>query len=227
MHREVHRRDELVLVDRRRQVVLEQVGRRDVARAAAPAGHGHRPLGRQQDRRHVRGRVAVGERAAQRPAVAHLLVGDRRRDHRGQAQVAGRHLVMRRHRADAGGPVVALDAGQLADPAQVHQQRRRRQPQLHQRQQRVAAGEELRVLAAVAQRAQRRVERLGSDVVELGAGSCPTSLARRGRSGAGGSARRGRRAPCPAPSWPGPRPTPGPPGSPATPASASAACRCR
>ena len=43
----------------------------------------------------------------------------------------------------------ARDAAQARDPPQVDEQRRRREPQLHQRQQRVPAGQELRVLAAV------------------------------------------------------------------------------
>ena len=169
---------DLVLGDRRRQVVLEQVGRRDLALRRRRRGHGHRALGGQQDRRHVGGRVAVGERAADRPAVAHLLVGDRRRGRRGQPEVARSPtwwcVVIAPIRTV---PLSRSMPVQPGDPAQVDQQRRRRQPQLHQRQQRVAAGEQLRVLAALAQRAERLVERLGRRRSRTRRGSCRTSLA--------------------------------------------------
>ena len=64
-------------------------------------------------------------------------------------------------------PFGAVDAAQLLDAAQVDQQRGRRQPQLHQRDQRVPAGEDLGLLAAVGERSQRLVERPGRHVVEL------------------------------------------------------------
>src|SRR4029079_8744013 len=73
---------------------------------------------------------------------------------------------------------VAADPGQPGHPPQVDEQRPRRQAQLHPRDARVHAGEQLRVLAAVAQRGERVVERLGRDVVELGrdhAGAPPFS----------------------------------------------------
>src|SRR5215207_7657008 len=72
------------------------------------------------------------------------------------------------HGADTEGAVLALDAGESRHAPQVDEQRRRRQPQLHQRQQRVSARQHLGVLAALAQRALRRLERLRRDVVELG-----------------------------------------------------------
>ena len=50
----------------------------------------------------------------------------------------------------------------------VDQHRRRRQPQLHQRQQRVAAGEELGVVAVLGEQRDRVVERVGAGVGERG-----------------------------------------------------------
>ena len=76
----------------------------------------------------------MSDRAADRSAVPHLLVGDQARRVRGHAQFARLcHIGMGRQRAD-------LDAiGRLADPAQVgqlpqvHQKLRRGEPQLHER----------------------------------------------------------------------------------------------
>lgn len=109
------------------------------------------------------------ERAADRPAVADLLVGDPRRRLGQHAQLrAALEVGVAGQRADPPAAVLALDRAQAGDPAQVDEQRRRRQPQPHQRQQRVAAGERLRLLAAVGERGQRGVERVGGGVVELG-----------------------------------------------------------
>ena len=53
----------------------------------------------------------------------------------------------------------------------VDQDRRRRQPQLHERQQRVAAGEELGLVAVLGQRGDGLVDAAGADVVERRRGS--------------------------------------------------------
>ena len=164
--REVDRRDDLVLADHRRQVVLEEVRGRDLALARAAADR-HRAVGGEQDRRQVGGGVAVGDRAADGPHVADLLVGDRRRRGGDEPEVAGRDVVVAGHRTELDRVAVGRNATQLLDPAQVDQQGRRGEPQLHQRDQRVPAGEDLRVLAAVGQRRQRLVERAGRNVVEL------------------------------------------------------------
>ena len=84
-----------------------------------------------------------------------------------QAVAARGHVVVAHHRAEAQDAALAGDALELLDAPQVDEQRGRRQPQLHQRDQRVPAGEQLGVLAAVAQRGQRLVERPGRHVVEL------------------------------------------------------------
>src|SRR5690606_7465592 len=71
------------------------------------------------------------------------------------------------HRADPVAAVLALDAVQPGDLAEVHEQCRRGDPELHQRDQRVAARERLRVVAALREQADRLVERVGRGVVEL------------------------------------------------------------
>ena len=91
-------------------------------------------------RRSCRGCAPAGRRSAPPPADHAELVAVLER------RVAG-------ERADPHAAVRALDAAQLGDAADVDQQRRRRQAQLHQRQQRVAAGQQLRVLAALARAA--------------------------------------------------------------------------
>ncbi len=88
--------------------------------------------------------------------------------HRGKAERRlALHGGVRRHRPDPPAPVGALDARQPRHAAEVDEQRRRGEPQLHERQQRVAAGEDLGVLAALAEGGQRLVDRGGPDVVEL------------------------------------------------------------
>ena len=52
--------------------------------------------------------------------------------------------------------------------ADVDEHRRGRQPQLHQRQQRVAAGEELGVVAVLGEQRDRFVDRVGAGVGERG-----------------------------------------------------------
>ena len=70
----------------------------------------------------------------------------------------------------ADGDVVAgvADVGEIAQAADVDQHRRRRQPQLHEREQRVAAGEQLGVVAVLTEQADRLVGRVGPLVVERG-----------------------------------------------------------
>src|ERR1700754_1440439 len=77
-------------------------------------------------------------------------------------------LGMRRQRTDPPGPVFAADAAQARNLAQVDEQRRRREPQLHQRDQRVSAGEQLGILATVHEHLDRLIQRPGDRVVEFG-----------------------------------------------------------
>jgi hypothetical protein len=58
--------------------------------------------------------------------------------------------------------------GEVADATDVDEHGRRREPQLHERQQRHAAREELCVLAVLGDERQRLVGRAGAHVVERG-----------------------------------------------------------
>ena len=71
----------------------------------------------------------------------------------------------------------AADAGQLVQPADVDQQLGLGQPQLHHRQQRVAAGQQLGVVAVLGQQRQRVLGRLGGDVLERRGDHAVTSAA--------------------------------------------------
>ena len=107
-------------------------------------------LQRRERRRQVLGRVGLAERAADRPPVAHDGVGDHllrvvqdremlaRRGRVEQLRVPGQ-------RADPQLAAVDLDIGQLAEPVDVDQGLRLRQPQLHHRDQAVPAGQDPRL----------------------------------------------------------------------------------
>src|SRR5262249_34108536 len=60
----------------------------------------------------------------------------------------GGDVVVAGERADREVAAVVADVAELAEPADVDQGLRHRQPQLHQREQRVPAGQELRLLTA-------------------------------------------------------------------------------
>ncbi len=112
------------------------------------------------------------QRAAERPAVADLPVGHGRGGLRDEVGVLAdqwvlQHLVMRRHRADHDGVAVLTHTAQLLDPGEIDDRRRRRQPQPHDRDERLATGEKLDVLAA-GQRLQCLVHSGRTDVVERG-----------------------------------------------------------
>ncbi len=121
---------------------------------------------------------------------------------------AVRQVVVPRARADR--QLVALDAevAQLGQPPDVDHQLGRGQAQLHHRQQRVATGEDLGVLAVLGQQRQRAIECVGPLVGEARPGSrvapavgrSPARPRRprreRARRDRGGSRRPGR---CPGP----------------------------
>ena len=126
--------------------------------AGRPADDQRRVQG--QDHRGQVGRgVAVGQRAADRAAVPDLRVADLAGGVREQRQLAGQHVgggdvVVAGERADREVAAVVADVAELAEPADVDQGLRHRQPQLHQREQRVPAGQELRVFAALGRQVQ-------------------------------------------------------------------------
>ena len=96
-----------------------------------------------------------------------------RRDHREQrrlgAQDVGRdEVTVPGQRADRDGVAVEPDVGRLGDAADVDERGREREAQLHHRQQRVAAGEQLGLVAVLAEQRDGLVDRVGAHVVEGG-----------------------------------------------------------
>ena len=162
------------------EVVLEQVGRRDLAlrrrrpraspsprRPAAPPG------GRRPGRRGPASRRSCPRLRTCWSAIVRRRLATRAR---GPRAPAGRRGGSSRRSASC--PFSRCDAAQARHLAQVHEQRRRRQPQLHQRQQRVPAGQQLGVLAALgAARPSASSSDVGRDVVELGGITADASLA--------------------------------------------------
>ncbi len=170
-HRHLDRGEDLALAHRRGEQVDEELARLDRALPLLRL-QVQRRVERLDHRRQVGAGVGVGEVAADGAAVAHLRIADlgRRLGHdrarllehvgRGELGVGG-------ERADAHARSRALDAGELLDAADVDQVGGLRQPQLHHRQQAVAAGEELGVLLR-AQEVERLSDARGAVIVELG-----------------------------------------------------------
>ena len=132
---------------------LVELARRD-APLAALAGDLIGGAEAQHDGRHVVAGIAVGDIAAERADIAHLRVGDHQRglaqdrDLRGQ-QIGADQLVLRGHGADDDVAAVGADAFEVGDARKVDQMVGRGEPQLHHRDQAVAAGERARVLAEI------------------------------------------------------------------------------
>ncbi len=163
--------EDLVVADRGLEEVHEEVGRRDRARAAAAGDHELRAE-RQRRRPEVARGVGVGERASERAAVAHLLVGELGGGLGDQPgvlahQVAGPHVVVGRHRADHEGVAVVPDAAQAVDPAEVDHHLGRVQAHPEHRQQALPTGQDLRLVTVLGECRERVLDRGRRHVVEL------------------------------------------------------------
>ncbi len=129
-------------------------------------------LSAMQDRRPVRRRVGVGDGAADRAPVADLRVADRG-GHVVEERIAvadDRRLVdlaMGRPGADDEVVVGLGDAVEAGHVAQVDEQGRLGEPELDQREEAVAAGQQLGLAFAVLEDPQRLVQVPRTDVVEL------------------------------------------------------------
>ncbi len=140
----------------------EELLRRDHARAGLA---GHRDLGVAGDRDagHLGRRIGMGDAAADRAAVADLVMrdvldgGDQQRM-RVRSRASSRMSRQRTMRAEPHAGVGDLDRAEAGQLAQVDQQRGRRHAERQHRHQRLAAGDHLGV--AVVRRQQR--DRLGS-----------------------------------------------------------------
>src|SRR5215469_2947959 len=120
----------------------------------------HAGLQRRERRRQILGRVRLAERAADRPPVAHDRVGDHLlRVVQDRAVLArrsrGKQLRMPGQRPDPQLATVHLDIGQLAEPVDVDQRLRLREPQLHHRDQAVPPGQDPRLRAVPGQQPER------------------------------------------------------------------------
>jgi hypothetical protein len=126
---------------------------------------------RHQDGGVVGRRIGVRQAAADGAAVAHLRVADRRGRFRERRTLVGqerrrRHRVVRRGGADLDLAVLLRDARQPRDAGDVDERGRLAEPQLHQRNQAVAAGQQLGGAIGRAQSGDRVVERRRARVVE-------------------------------------------------------------
>src|SRR5262249_41764140 len=75
----------------------------------------------------------------------------------GREELGGFQVAMPGQRPDRDHVTLVADVGQVAEPADVDEHVGHGEPQLHQRQQRVATRQELRILACVGGEAQRLV----------------------------------------------------------------------
>ena len=115
----------------------------------------------------------MGDRAAERATVAHLRVADvscgMREQRHVLAQQFGRLDVhVAGHRADGDVVAVVADVRQVGEATDVDQHARLGEAELHHRQQAVAAGDELGLVAVLADQADGLLGGLGTDVVERG-----------------------------------------------------------
>ena len=75
---------------------------------------------------------------------------------------------MTSERSDRHMVAAVAQVGQVAEPADVDEHRRHGEPQLHQREQRHAAGDELRLVAVLGEQGQRGVGGIRALVLERG-----------------------------------------------------------
>ena len=136
--------------------------------------------------------IAMCERAADRPAVTHLRIADltrcvRRRS--GSARGGATRAATSLCRVSAPIAIVSAvlaDVREVGEPADVDEERRPGEAELHRRQERVPAGEQLRVLP-LAEELDRVLGALGDLVVERSRDHDLTSwIARQTRSGVAG-----------------------------------------
>jgi hypothetical protein len=126
---------------------------------------------RQHHRRVVGRRIGVGDAAAKRAAIAHLLIADVGgrigKNRAGFDQQRGRrHVVMDGAGTDLDLPVLLADAGEFRDPRNVNQRLRLAEPELHERHEAVSAGDQFRVPLGRLQLRDGIVERRRTGIFE-------------------------------------------------------------
>src|SRR5215471_13277336 len=173
------RGDDLVLGQVGGEDALQEVVERASARTACCC---YQNLGIQgeQHRGQIRGRVAVRDAAADRAPGAHLLVGEHGEGVGHRAEAGGDARVVLQGAVGGQGPdrrrsLVAGDAAEFCQAADVDERLRGGQPQLHQRQQGLAAGQQLGLLARggrLGEQGQRVLQRVRAGVTEVGGKHC-------------------------------------------------------
>jgi hypothetical protein len=173
---EAHRDKHFVRRERGFEVADEEIGGRDRALAVRALSQ---QFGVERERAggQVTRRVAVGQGAAQRAAVADLgvahLCGDVGKDAAVRPyERVPYHRGMRGGCADDDAVPVVADALQRLEASDVDERGRGCQAQFHQREQAVPAGEDLGVLTVLRQRGDCLLDGAGPDVHERGGDHC-------------------------------------------------------
>ncbi len=138
---------------------LEELPDTDLPAPVGPARDDRR-VQREQDGGQVGGGVGVRDRAADRAAVPDLRIPDLARRVGEQRHLAAEQfgmldVVVPGQRADHDVGSLIVDVGQVSDAAEIDDYLGGGQPELHQRQQGMAARQELRVLAVLGDEVQR------------------------------------------------------------------------
>ena len=162
--------EDLVGLERRLEERAVEVDRRDLAGAVRALGHVGGTEG-ERGRGEIGRRVGVRDRATERATVAHLRVADvasgvSQQRHVLLEEVGRLDVHVARHRTDRDLVALLADVRQIGESSDVDQHARLRESQLHHRQQAVAAGDELGLVAVLADEADRFLGGLGADVVE-------------------------------------------------------------
>jgi hypothetical protein len=159
---------QFVRLERGLEQAQEELPDTDLARAAGTARDDRR-VQREQDGGQVGGGVGVRDRAADRATVPDLGVADlagrvREQRHLTAEQPGVLDIVVPGQRADRDMRSLVGDVGKLTQATQVDDYLGGGQPQFHQRQQRMASGQELRVLAVFGHQVNRLFRRPGPHI---------------------------------------------------------------
>ena len=145
-HREPDLGEDLAVLDRSHVGANVEVIHRNHALAVRADDHDAR-LQRRADRGQVLGGIGLGQRAADRPAVSHRRIGDHLLRVDEERELPGEELgleqlTVARHGPDPDLSLHLPDVGELVEVVDVDQALGIGEPQLHHRQQAVAAGQD-------------------------------------------------------------------------------------
>ena len=169
-HGHAYLRDDLIGLEGGREHVHEELPRWD--RPSPPGARRHDLRVEREDRRRiVRGGIGVGHAPADGAPVPHLHVADHGGNLGQQRALRLEHGavldgVVGRQRADRDLLAVGLDPVQPADPADVDDDLRLRQPELHDRKEAVPPGQELRIVPVLLEQTDRLADGLRREVLE-------------------------------------------------------------